>query len=97
MNNMGRRHHATDPYVAMLKQSERKAIGYGMAALLNLVIAFFVTSMSSEGSGQFSPIVEQVRYTFGLGLLCACGVSAVLSLWFIGRYVYFFKWPERFE
>jgi hypothetical protein len=94
---MGRRQHETAPYVTMLKQSERKAMGYGLIALLTLVIALFVTSMSSDGAGQFAPIVEQVRYTVGLGLLCACGVSALLSLWFIGRYAYFFKWPERFE
>ena len=94
---MRRRQHDTDPYLTMLKQSERKAIAYGLIAFLTLVITLFVTSMDSEGAGQFAPMVEQIRYAVGLFLVCACGVSALVSLWFIGRYAYYFKWPERFE
>jgi hypothetical protein len=86
-----------DPYVAMLKRSERKAMGYGVLALLMLVITFIVTGISSDGAGQFSPMVEQVRHTVGLGLLCGSGLSILTSIWFICRYVYFFKWPERFD
>lgn len=89
--------HSTDPYVAMLRRSERKAIGYGFLALLLMVIAFFVTGISSHGTGQFSPVVEHVRYTVGLVLLCGSGLSVSAAIWFVGRYVYFFKWPERFE
>jgi len=89
--------HSDDPYVAMLKRSERKAIGYGFLALFLMVIAFVVAGTSSDGAGQFSPLVEQVRYAVGLVLLCGSGLSILAAIWFIGRYVYFFKWPERFE
>lgn len=86
-----------DPYVAMLKQSERKAMGYGVLALLMLLITFIVTGISSDSAGQFSPMVEQVRHTVGIGLLCGSGLSIFTSIWFICRYVYFLKWPERFD
>ncbi|WP_426339732.1 hypothetical protein ACN9MZ_26125 [Pseudoduganella sp. S-14] len=89
--------HSIDPYVVMLKQSERKAIGYGLLALLILVIAIFVTSMDSERAGQLAPAVDRIRYTIALGLVCGCGLFALLSLWYIGKYAYFFKWPERFD
>lgn len=89
--------HSDDPFVAMLKRSERKAIGYGFLALFLMVIAFVVAGTSSYGAGQFSPLVEQVRYAVGLVLLCGSGLSILAAIWFIGRYVYFFKWPERFE
>jgi hypothetical protein len=94
---LGHRQYSIDPYVAILKQSERKAVAYGLIAALTLVIAFVVADLPGEGAGQFAPMVEQVRYTVGLGFLCACGASGLLSLWFIGRYAYFIKWPERFE
>lgn len=81
----------------MLKQSERKAMGYGFIAAVTLAIAFIISHMNNDGAGQFAPVVEQVRYAAGLGLLGACGVSSLLALWFIGRYAYFIKWPERFE
>lgn len=89
--------HSNDPYVAMLKQSERKAFGYGFLALFLLGMAFVVASTGSDGAGQFSPLVELVRSTVGLFLLCGSGLSILAAIWFIGRYVYFFKWPERFE
>lgn len=88
---------SSDPYVAMLKRSERKAIGYGFLALFLMVIAFFVAGINSNDAGRFSLLVEQVRYTVGLVLLCGSGLSILAAIWFIGRYAYFFKWPERFE
>jgi hypothetical protein len=60
----------------MLKQSERKAVAFGLIAVLTLVIAFFVADLLGEGAGEFAPVVEQVRYTVGLGLLGACGLLA---------------------
>lgn len=89
--------HSSDPYVAMLKRSELKAIGYGFLALFLRVIAFLVVCISNDDAWQFSLLVEQVRYTVGLVLLCGSGLSILAAIWFIGRYVYFFKWPERFE
>jgi hypothetical protein len=62
-----------------------------------MVIAVLVAGISSDGAGQFSPLVERVRYTVGLVLLSGSGLSISAAIWFIGRYVYFFKWPERFE
>lgn len=88
---------STDPYVAMLRQSERKAIGYGFLALFLMMMAILVARISSDGAGQFSPLVEQVRYTVGLVLLCGSGLSISAAIWFIGRHMYFFKWHERFE
>jgi hypothetical protein len=85
-----------DPYVAKLKQSERKAFGYGFLALFLLVIAFLMAG-SSNVSGQFSPLVEQVRYAVGMILLCGSGVSILVAIWFIGQYMYVLKWPQRFE
>lgn len=89
--------HSIDPYVAMLKQSERKAMGYGFLALFLLILAFVATGISGDGAGQFSALVEPVLSTVGLFLLCGSGLSIMAAIWFIGRYVYFFKWPERFE
>lgn len=89
--------HSIDPYVAMLKRSERKAIGYGFLALLLLILAFVATGIGGDSAGQFSALVEPVRSTVGLFLLCGSGFSIVVAMWFIGRYVYFVKWPERFE
>lgn len=89
--------HSVDPYVGMLKRSERKAIGYGFLALLLLVLAFLVAGIGSDGDGQFLPLVEPVQSTVGLFLLCGSGLSILAAIWFIGRYVYFFKWPERFD
>ena len=89
--------YSIDPYVAMLKTSERRATGYGLLAFFMLVITFVVSGISSDGAGQFSPMVEQVKCAVGLGLLGGSGLSGLVSLCFIGRYVYFFKWPERFN
>ena len=89
--------HSIDPYVAMLKRSERKAIGYGFLAFLLLVLAFLVASIDGDGAGEFSALVEPVRSTVGLFLLSGSGLSILASIWFIGRYVYFIKWPDRFE
>jgi hypothetical protein len=89
--------HSVDPYVVMLKRSERKAIGYGFLALFLLVLAFLVAGIGSDGDGQFFLLVEPVRSTVGLFLLCGSGLSTLAAIWFIGRYVYFFKWPERFD
>jgi len=86
-----------DPYAAMLKRSERKAFGYGFLAAFLLAIAFIVAGINSDGAGQFSLMVEQVRSAVGLALLCGSGLSILVAIFFIGRYVYFFKWPERFE
>ncbi|CAN7476396.1 hypothetical protein [Massilia sp. LjRoot122] len=89
--------HSIDPYVAMLKRSERKAIGYGFLALFLLVLAFLVAGIGSAGAGQFAALVEPVRSTVGLFLLCGSVLSIFAAIWFIGRYLYFVKWPERFE
>jgi len=89
--------HSIDPYVATLKRSERKAIGYGFLALFLLILAFVATGIGGDGAGQFSALIKPVRSTVGLFLLCGSGLSIVAAMWFIGRYVYFVKWPERFE
>lgn len=89
--------HSIDPYVAMLKRSERRAMGYGFLALFLLVLAFLVGSIGSDGAGQFSRLVEPLRSTVSLFFVCGSGLSFLTAIWFIGRYVYFFKWPERFE
>jgi hypothetical protein len=94
---MSRRRPYIDPYVAMMTRLERSAWAYALIAGIALVTSFFVGDFSSEGAGQFAPTVEQVRYMIGLGFLCASGLSCVASLWSFGRYVYFTKWPERFE
>lgn len=88
--------HSLDPYVAMLKQSKRKAIGYGFLAVLLLILALLVAGIGSDSAGQFVLLVEPVRSTIGLFLLCGSGLSVLVAIWFIGRYMYFFKWPERF-
>lgn len=89
--------HSVDPYVAMLKRSERKAMGYGFLALFLLVLAIVVAGIGSDSAGQFSAPVEPVRSMVGLFLLCGSGLSILAAIWFIGRYAYFVKWPERFE
>lgn len=89
--------HSIDPYMAVLKQSERKVIGYGSLALFLLVMAFVVADIGGDGAGQFSALVELVRSKVGLFLLCGSGLSSLAALRFIGRYVYFVKWSERFE
>ncbi|GAA0432513.1 hypothetical protein ACFOY5_20960 [Massilia aurea] len=89
--------HSIDPCVALLKRSERKAIGYGFLALFLLVLAFLVAGIDSDGAGQFSALVEPVRSTVGLFLLSGSGLSILAAIWLIGRYVYFVKWPERSE
>lgn len=89
--------HSIDPYIAMLKQSERKAMGYGFLAVFLLVLAFLAGGMDSDGAGQFSALVEPVQSMVGLSLLGGSGLSILAAVWFIGRYVYFAKWPERFE
>jgi hypothetical protein len=94
---MGRRQYEIDPYLAMLKQSERKAIGFGFMALVAVAIAVFVANLDSQRTGLLAPVIEQIRETIGMGLLYACGVLGLVSLWFIGKYIYFLKWPEKFD
>jgi len=89
--------HSIDPYVAMLKRSERKAIGYGLLALFLLIVAVLVSNLGGDRAGQFSTLVEPVRSTVGIFLLCGSGISIFAAIWSIGQYVYFVKWPERFE
>ena len=89
--------HSIDPYVAMLKRSERKAIACGFLAVFLLVLAFLVAGIGSDSAGQFSALVEPVRSTVGLFLLCGSGLSILAAIWLIGRYMYFVKWPERFQ
>jgi hypothetical protein len=72
-------------------------IGYGFLALFLLALSLVATGIGSDGAGQFSALVEPVRSTVGLFLLSGSGLSILASIWFIGRYVYFVKWPERFE
>lgn len=93
---MGYKHYI-NPYVAMLKRSERKAFGYGFLALFLLVLAFVASGIGGDDAGNFSVLVESVRSTVGLFLICGSGLSFLAAIWFIGRYVYFAKWPERFE
>lgn len=92
--------HSIDPYVAMLKRSERKAFGYGFLALFLLILAVVASGIGGNdagNAGKFSVLVEPVRSTVGLFLICGSGLSLLAAIWFIGRYVYFVKWPERFE
>lgn len=86
-----------NPYAAMMKRSERKAIGYGSLALFLLVLVFLVIGIDRDGTGQFLSLVEPVRDTVSLFLLYGSGLSSLAALWFIGQYMYFFKWPDRFE
>ncbi len=81
----------------MLKQAERRATGYGLIAFMTLIVTLVVIEPVSKDAGQFGPMVDQIRYAIGLILLSVGGVSAAVSLWFIGRYIYYFKWPERFQ
>lgn len=94
---MGRRQYEIDPYLAMLKQSERKAIGYGFMALVAVAIAIFVANLDSQRTGTLALMVEAVRKTIGIGLFYTCGVLSLVSLWFIGKYVYFLKSSEKFD
>lgn len=89
--------HSIDPYVAMLKRSERKAFGYGFLALFLLILAVVASGIGGNDAGKFSVLVEPVRSTVGLFLISGSGLSFLAAIWFIGRYVYFVKWPERFE
>ncbi|WP_313171829.1 hypothetical protein [Massilia oculi] len=89
--------HSIDPYMAMLKQSERKAFGYGFLALFLLILAFVANGIGGNDAGTFSVLVEPVRTTVGLFLICGSGLSLLSAIWFIGQYVYLVKWPERFE
>lgn len=72
-------------------------MGYGFLALFLLILAFLAAGVDSDGAGQFSALVEPVRSMIGLFLLGGSGLSILTAIWFIGRYVYFAKWPERFE
>ena len=89
--------HCIDPYVAMLKRSERKAMGYCFLSLFLLMLAFLTAGLDSDGTGQFSALVEPVQSIVGLFLFGGSGLSILAGIFFIGRYVYFVKWPERFE
>jgi len=89
--------HSIDPYVAMLKRSERRAVGYRFLALFLLILSSVAAGLGSDGAGQFSALVEPVRSTVSLFLLCGGGLSILAAIWFMGRYVYFVKWPERFD
>lgn len=89
--------HSIDPYVAMLKRSERKAFGYGFLALFLLILAVVASGIGGNDAGKFSVLVESLRSTVGLFLICGSGLSLLAAIWFIGRYMYFVKWPERFE
>jgi len=89
--------NSIDPYVAMLKRSERKAFGYGFLALFLLILAVVASGIGGNDAGKFSVLVESLRSTVGLFLICGSGLSLLAAIWFIGRYVYFVKWPERFE
>jgi len=89
--------HSVDPYVAMLKRSESKAVSYCFLSLFLLILALLTAGIDSDGAGQFSALVEPVRSMVGLFLLGGSGLSILAAIWFIGRYVYFVKWPERFE
>jgi hypothetical protein len=92
---MGRRPDI-DPYDAMMNRLERNGWAYALASGAALVACFVTWNSNNEGASQFGPLVEQVRSMIGLGFLCLCGLSCALSLWSMGRYVYFAKWPERF-
>lgn len=89
--------HSIDPYVAMLKRSERKAFGYGFLALFLLILTVVASGIGGNDAAKFSVLVEPVRSTVGLFLICGSGLSLLAAIWFISRYVYFVKWPERFE
>lgn len=95
--SMRRHQQHIDPYLAMMKQLERGAVAYAVIAGIALATAFFVAGLGNDKMGLLAPVVGQVQYTIGLGLLCACGVSCAVSLWLFGRYVYFARWPERFD
>lgn len=93
---MGRRRPYIDPYEATMKRLERSGWAYALAAGAALVASFVAWNFNNEGAGQFRPLVEQVQFMIGYGFLCLAGLSCAVSLWSIGRYVYFANWPERF-
>lgn len=93
---MGRRRPYIDPYEAMMKRLERSGWAYALAAGAALIAFFVIGNFNNEKAGQLAPLVEQVQSVIGLGFLCLAGVSCAVSLWSIGRYVYFAKWPEQF-
>lgn len=81
----------------MMERLERRASAYGLLAVLALAAEFFVSHIGSDGGDLLTPTVEQIRYIVSFGLLGGCGLSCALSSWYIGRYVYFAEWPERFH
>lgn len=96
-SDMPRRRNTIDPYVAMLKRSEAKAIAYCLLAVLMVILALFVGKTDSGSTGSLAPVADEIRQKISFGLLAACALAGAASLWFAGRYIYFIKWPERFE
>ncbi|MFC5514126.1 hypothetical protein ACFPOU_23775 [Massilia jejuensis] len=43
--------YSIDPYITMLKQSERKVAGYGFLAVFLLVLSFLAAGIDSDGAG----------------------------------------------
>lgn len=44
-----------------------------------------------------APLVKQVQSMVGRGLLCGCGIACALSLWSVGRYMYFAALERHLE
>jgi len=70
-----------DPYSAAMKRYERSAWGYGAIAAIALVGSLMIGSVGEEPT-VFAPIIAQVKYVFGGGLLIASTVACLLSLSF---------------
>ena len=86
-----------DPYDVAMKAYERRALGYSVIAVISIIATFAVTSLLDERAGAYAPMLDQIRFALGVGLLAASAVSCTLSLWSASRRVYFAKWPDRFH
>ena len=85
-----------DPYLAAMKRYERSAWGYGAIAAIALIASFLVGLGDVPSTGMLAPIVANVKFHVGTGLLVGACVAILFSTWFIGRRIYFAYWPERF-
>ncbi len=85
-----------DPYIVAMKRYERLVLGYGAIAIIALVASFIVSSGSEAATGMFAPLVANVKFTVGAGLLAGSCVASLVAAWAIGRRIYFAYWPERF-
>ena len=85
-----------DPYIVAMKRYERIVFGYGAIAIIALVASFVVSLGDESAAGRFAPLVANVKFIVGAGLLAGSGLASLVTAWAIGRRIYFAYWPERF-